>query len=116
MNSQLPLFFARPRAKIKSGQALHGTRRTSLPLLPSGPGGVHAPAHAWHLADAHHARRAPRRNYYLRCGGDSVRRGEIGANWNRALPSRPLLPALNRRPGGRGLARAFVLGLLALAL
>jgi len=44
------------RAFKKSGQALHGTRRTSLPLLPSGPGGVHAPAHAWHLADAHHAR------------------------------------------------------------
>jgi len=38
-----------------SGQALHGTGRTSLPLLPSGPGGVHAPAHAWHLAAANHA-------------------------------------------------------------
>ena len=33
-----------------SGQALHGTGRTSSPLLPSGPGGVHAPAHAWRLA------------------------------------------------------------------
>jgi len=41
----------------KSGQAIHGTRRTSLPLLPSGPGGVHAPAHAWRLADADHARK-----------------------------------------------------------
>ena len=51
--SRVPtLRFARGK---KSGQALHGTGRTSLPLLPSGPGGVHAPAHAWHLAGAEHA-------------------------------------------------------------
>jgi len=49
----------------KSGQALHGTRRTSLPLLPSGPGGVHAPAHAWHLADANHAAHPSQRNCYF---------------------------------------------------
>ena len=36
----------------RGGQAFHGTGRTSLPLLPSGPGGVRAAAHAWRLADA----------------------------------------------------------------
>jgi hypothetical protein len=40
----------------KSGQAIHGTGRTSSPLLPSGPGGVHAPAHAWRLATAERRR------------------------------------------------------------
>ncbi|GAB5558556.1 MAG: hypothetical protein SynsKO_02030 [Synoicihabitans sp.] len=44
--------FKNPKYKKKGGQALHGTGRTSLPLLPSGPGGVRAPAHAWRLADA----------------------------------------------------------------
>src|SRR5882757_2356138 len=44
-------FGAAPKQK-GSGQALHGTGRTSSPLLPSGPGGVHAPAHAWRLAKA----------------------------------------------------------------
>ena len=43
---------ARRGGKGESGQAPHGTRRTSSPLLPSGPGGVHAPAHAWDLAGA----------------------------------------------------------------
>ncbi len=56
-----------PRRK-KSGQALHGTGRTSLPLLPSGPGGVHAPAHAWHLAGANHAPHSRRRNSYFPAG------------------------------------------------
>lgn len=59
-------------SKNKSGQALHGTGRTSLPLLPSGPGGVHAPAHAWHLADADHARSAALRNTYCCFSVDAV--------------------------------------------
>jgi len=47
------IFFQPVRGILKkSGQALHGTGRTSSPLLPSGPGGVHAPAHAWRLAEA----------------------------------------------------------------
>ena len=33
-----------------------------MPLLPSGPGGVHAPAHAWHLAEAHHGPAQAARN------------------------------------------------------
>ena len=48
-----------------SGQALHGTGRTSVPLLPSGPGGVRAPAHAWHLAEAQHAPPGRARNTYF---------------------------------------------------
>ena len=36
-----------------------------MPLLPSGPGGVHAPAHAWHLADADHATESAGRNFYF---------------------------------------------------
>ncbi len=53
------------RAKIKSGQAFHGTGRTSLPLLPSGPGGVHAPAHAWRLAKVKSGRFGTRFNLYF---------------------------------------------------
>ena len=48
-----------------SGQAPHGTGRTSLPLLPSGPGGVHAPVHAWDLAKAHGAPPGGDCNTYL---------------------------------------------------
>jgi hypothetical protein len=57
------VFAAQAAPQKQSGQALHGTGRTSLPLLPSGPGGVHAPAHAWHLADADHVRDGPSRNF-----------------------------------------------------
>ena len=65
LRSQLELSSQDPHRGKKSGQALHGTRRTSLPLLPSGPGGVHAPAHAWHLAGANHVTRWRQRNCYF---------------------------------------------------
>ena len=97
----------------KSGQALHGTRRTSLPLLPSGPGGVHAPAHAWHLADADHGRGvASRNNYYFlpsstgRSGGWGrlgSSRGPVGGRG--PSPRKPSRPALGARgPGPPGSA------------
>ena len=49
----------------QSGQAPHGTGRTSLPLLPSGPGGVHAPVHAWDLANAQGGPRETDCNIYF---------------------------------------------------
>jgi len=38
-----------------------------LPLLPSGPGGVHASAHAWHLANADSGPVRRSRNNYFSC-------------------------------------------------
>lgn len=55
-----------PSREQKSGQAPHGTGRTSLPLLPSGPGGVRAPAHAWDLAGADRRAVPPVFNRYFR--------------------------------------------------